>query len=181
MFDKYNIHTPKDLFDFFENNMNYGFTYRNKVYTDLEPDFQENMNKFYRIRLGENFIQNKLGVCWDFCELERRFFMSKNIDHECYFIESYISSEEGGPTHTFLIFTQNNKWFWFEYSWLYHKGIHEYNSKEEALKDIMEKFNEFFDGKLINISMYKTKKVTRRLDAFKFVEHCLGGEKVDTL
>ena len=104
-----------------------------------------------------------------------------NIEHECYFIESYINREEGGPTHTFALFKQNNKWYWFEYGWFYHRGIWEYSSKEEALKDIFSKFEHFYDNKLINIAMYKTSKVTKRLDAFEFVEHCLMGQKLEIL
>lgn len=175
------VNTPQELMQYFINNFKYGFVYRHKVFTDIENDFQKNMDKLYKIRLGEDFIKHKYGVCWDFCELERLFFIEKNIEHECYFIESYINSEEGGPTHTFALFKQNNKWYWFEYSWFYCRGIWEYNSKKDALKDILSKFKYFYDDKLINISIYKTKKVTKRLDVFEFVEHCLKGDKVNLL
>lgn len=179
LFEKYNIKTSKDLMQYFKANMKYGFTYRNKIFTDLQPNFQENMDKYYKIRLGEDLIKSGYGVCWDFCELEREFFASKNIPHECYFVESYIDANTGGPTHTFTLFMQGNKWYWFEYAWAYYCGIWEYNSKEEALQDILIKFERFFDKKLINIKIYKTIKVTKRLDAYKFVEHCLSGQKTN--
>ena len=178
IFNKYNVKTPQELMKFFEDNMQYGFTYRNKVYTDLEPDFQENMDKFYKIRLGEDFIKSGYGVCWDFCELERKFFTENNIEHKCYFIESYINRKEGGPTHTFAIYKQNNKWYWFEYSWFYHRGIWEYSSIDEALQGILNKFDEFYNKKLINIGLYETEKVSKRLNVFEFVEHCLNGKKI---
>ena len=164
---------------FFENNIQYGFTYRGKVYRDLEQDFQKNMDKFYKIRLGEDFINSGYGVCWDYCELERKFFTENNIKHKCYFIESYINRKEGGPTHTFIIYKQNDKWYWFEYSWFYHRGIWGYNSIDEALQDILNKFDDFYDKKLINIGLYETKKISKRLNVFEFVEHCLNGEKVN--
>ena len=41
------------------------------------------------------------------------------------------------------------------------------------------KFENFFDRKLINIRVYKTDKVTKRLDTFEFVDHCLKGQKVE--
>ena len=179
MFDKYNIKTPQELMKFFEDNMKYGFTYKGKVYTDLESDFQKNMDRFYKIRLGQDFINSGYGVCWDFCELERLFFSSFNIEHKCYFIESYVNRAEGGPTHTFAIYKQNNKWYWFEYSWFYHRGIWEYSTLDEALKDILTKFEKFYDRRLINIRMYETTKVTKRLDTFEFVEHCLNGKKIN--
>ena len=178
-FNKLGIKTAQDLMKYFKDNLNYGFVYKNKIFTDLKPDFQKNMDKLYKIRLGLDFIKNKYGVCWDFCQLERFFFLQNNIEHTCYFIESYINCQKGGPTHTFALYQQNDKWYWFEYSWFYHRGIWEYSSKEEALKDILLKFEKFFGKKLFNIKMYKTDKVTKRLDAFQFVEHCLKGQKVE--
>lgn len=106
------------------------------------------------------------------------YFLANNIEHECYFIESYINRAEGGPTHTFALYQQNDKWYWFEYAWLFYRGIWEYNSKEEALKDVLLKFEKFFDRKLLNIKVYKTDKVTKRLNSFEFVEHCLKGQKI---
>lgn len=179
MFQKLNIFTPQDLMNFFEKYLKYGFVYNKKIFTDDMPDFQQNMDKYYKIRLGIDFINHKYGVCWDFCELERVFFEEKKIEHECYFIESYINKTTGGPTHTFLLYKMNNNWYWFEYSWKFLRGIWKYPSKEKALKDILSKFDEFCDKKLVDISLYKTTKVTKRLNVYEFVKHCLNGEKVN--
>lgn len=73
MFKKLDINTPLDLMNWFKDNLNYGFVYRNKAFTDMEPNFQK------------------------------------------------------------------------------------------------------------NIAMYKTSKITKRLDAFEFIEHCLKGQKVEIL
>lgn len=177
-FEKYNVSTVQNLMRYFESNMKYGFTYRGKVFTDLQPDFQKNMDKYYKLRIGEDFIKNKYGVCWDFCELEREFFISKNINHECFFIESFINREKGGPTHTFALFEENGKWFWFEYAWLYKRGIWEFNSKEEALRSILEDFKTFFDRKLADVRLYKIERITKRLDSFEFVEKCVSSQKI---
>jgi len=178
MFKKLKINSAEDLMKYFKANMNYGFIYRHKIFSDLEQDFQENMNKLYKIRLNKDFIKNKYGVCWDFCEFERLFFDTMKIEHECFFIESYLTETIGGPTHTFTIFKEKTKWYWFEYSWFYHRGIWEFNSKEEAIKNIIEKFKNFYNNKLININLYKTSKVTKRLNAYEFVNHCLSGQKI---
>lgn len=177
-FSKYNIHTAQNLMDYFNKNMRYGFTYKNKVFTDNYPNFQSDMDKYYRLRVGEDFIKNKYGVCWDFCELERQFFISNSIIHECYFIESYITRDQGGPTHTFALFKDKDSWCWFEYAWMFHRGIHKYPSKQEALSDILNKFAKFFDRKLINIRLYETKPITKRLNTYEFVEECLNCEPV---
>ena len=178
-FDKYEIKSAADLMRFFEKNMYYGFTYRGKIFTDDQQDFQKNMDKFYKLRIGEDFIKNKYGVCWDFCELEREFFISKNIEHECFFIESFTNREDGGPTHTFVLFKSKNKWWWFEYAWQFHRGIWKYSSRKEALKDILEKFKNFFNRKLFDVRLYKTKSIQKRLDTYEYVERCINCERVE--
>lgn len=178
-FSKYGISTPQDLMRYFEKNMKYGFVYHGKVFTDLEPNFQKNMDKFYKLRLGEDFLKNKYGVCWDFCELERAFFSNKQIEHKCFFIESFINRAEGGPTHTFALYKRGNKWFWFEYAWQFKRGIHEYESEQSALRDIVHSFKSFYEQSLNNVRVYETNKFTRRVNTFEFVEQCLHSKKVD--
>lgn len=177
-FDKYEIQTADDLMRFFQENMKYGFTYRGKIFTEDKNDFQKNMDKFYKLRVGEDFIKNKYGVCWDFCELQREFFLSKKIEHECFFIESFINRQEGAPTHTFTLFKSEDKWCWFEYAWLFNRGIWEYSSKEDALRDILQKFEDFFDRKVFDVRLYKTKRICKRLDTFQYVERCINSEKI---
>lgn len=178
-FKKYGIESPQELMEFFEKNMKYGFVYRGKVFTEFEPDFQKNMDKLYKLRLGDDFIKNKYGVCWDFCELERAFFENANIQHKCYFIESTINKNEGGPTHTFALFKNKDKWFWFEYSWELERGIHEYKNPEAALVDIVKKFKSFYNNQVHDIKVYETKKFTKRVDTFDFVAKCTHSKQID--
>lgn len=110
-FEKYGVKTPEDLMNYFNANMKYGFVYKNKIFTDLEPDFQKNMDKFYKLRLKEDFLKHKYGVCWDFCEFEREFFESTGIEHRCFFIESFLKHENGGPTHTFALYKKAKNGF----------------------------------------------------------------------
>lgn len=173
------INTPKDLMRFLEGNLQYGFTYKNKIFTEDNPNFDNEFNKHYKLRLGEDFIKSGYGVCWDFCEFERLFFIEQGIEHECYYLESFISREEGGPTHTFALFKQKDKWYWFEYSWYMFRGIHEYRSKEEALTDILDKYYHHNAGISNNIDVYKINQITKRLDAYEFVEYCEHQEKLE--
>ena len=173
-FKSYGIETPEDLMKYFNENMKYGFVYRKKVYTDLESNFQENFDKYYKLRIGEDFIKNKYGVCWDFCELERLYFEFSKIEHKCYFIEC----GEDGPTHTFAIYKSKDKWLWFEYAWQKYRGTHQYNSLDNALKDIIKKFESFCEIDKNNINIYETEKIKTRANVFEFVKHCLKGKCV---
>lgn len=182
-FDKYNIKTYQDLMKFFKKHMNYGFVYRNKIFTQDNPNFQEEMNKFYKLRLKDDFIKSGYGVCWDFCELEREFFLSKNIPHECYFVESFVNRSQGGPTHSFLLFKENNNWFWFEFSWGDQRGIKKYNSKEAALEDVLSKHKKFCEqiGHVSKVRLYKIDKFDKRLNAFEYVEKCINSKQIQNI
>ncbi len=182
-FEKYNIFTPYDLMNFFEKNLKYGFTYRGVAYTDEDENFQEKMNEHYKIRLDEDFIKSGYGVCWDFCELERQFFIENKIPHECFFIESCVKYATS-PTHTFCLFQNGDKnWCWFEYSWANEKGIKEYKTKEEALQDVVKRFREYCEcfGQLAELKIYKTRAITKRMDFNEFIDRCREGELIEDM
>lgn len=179
-FKKYNVSTIQDLMNFFNNRFQYGFTHNGKVYIE-DKNFWKFMDKYYTLKTGEKFIESGYGVCWDFCELERLFCQQNKIKHECYFISSFKNRKEGGPTHTFCIFEENQKWYWFEYSWFDFRGIRKYSSKNEAIIDIIEKFCKYYNVTLNQIEIYKTSKAKEGLNSFEFVEHCFNGEKVDVM
>lgn len=176
-FKKYNLNTPQQLLDFMQANMQYGFTYRGKVFTG--QDIDDNFDKLYKLRLGEDFIKSGYGVCWDYCELGREFFAKTGVQHECYCLESFTSRAEGGPTHTFALYKQGKVWYWFEYAWSDYCGIHKYNTKQEALKDIFAKFAKSNNKKQSEVRLYKTSKVTKRLNSYQFMQHCLNCPKID--
>lgn len=177
-FEKRGITSPKKLLNYFESNMKYGFKYFKNVFTDSQPDFQENMNRLYKLRIGENFLQSGYGVCWDFCECERLFFEYIGKEHKCFFVETILENGEGGPTHTFALFKENGKWCWFEFAWLAERGIHEFNTIEEAIEIIVKKLVKFCNEKICKVNVFRTEKAAKRMDAFEFVEHCLKGKLV---
>jgi len=173
------INTPQELLKFMEENLKYGFTYKEQIFTEDDPNFQEKMDQLYVLKTEEDLIESGYGVCWDACEFERRFCEQNNIKHECFLYLSFLSREEGGPTHTFLLFEQDKKWFWFEYTWSFYKGIWRYNSKDEALQDILKKFCAFNVRTFDRVEIYKTFKANSGLNTYEFIEHCMQGEKVD--
>ena len=137
------------------------------------------MDKFYRLKRGNDFIKSGYGVCWDFCEYERDFFKKIGLEHECYFLLSFLSRSQGGPTHTFLLYKKNENWFWFEYSFEKYRGIWKYSSKQEALEDIVDKFCNFFSKSFEAVETYKTTKAKKGLNTYDFVSQCLKGNKIE--
>ena len=109
----------------------------NILNTDIQK-WDEEFNDFYYLQTPEELLESKCGVCWDQVELERKLFVEENFLIKTYFI--YIVDNDMLPSHTFLTYENNNKYYWFEHSWGKYKGIHEYESKKDLLEDVINKF-----------------------------------------
>ena len=115
----------------------------------------------YRLQTPEELIKNKLGVCWDQVELERYYFKQEGIDIKSYFIVHYDDNK--CPCHTFASFEENNKFYWFEHAWEKHRGIREFSSEKELLKEVKKCFIELelkdgYDEDCLFIYNYPTPK-----------------------
>lgn len=102
--------------------------------------WDDEFDDYYYLLRPEELLIKKCGVCWDQVELERYLFSNNNISNKTYFI--YTDDNEDLPSHTFLTFQLNNKFFWFEHSWYDYKGIHEYTTLNQLLSDVKFKFIE---------------------------------------
>ena len=147
----------------------------NKYHNSVDNNFSDD----YRLESPDEIKESKLGICWDQVEYERYLFDKQNIKNNTYFIVHYDNDK--CPTHTFLIYEDNNKYYWFEHSWEKFRGIHEYNSEEEALKDIKEKFIKYeLNNNYINnnLYIYKYDKPEYGLSVIEFYKHCEKGENI---
>lgn len=171
-----NLKTPLELMQFLEKNIKYGYLAEGRIFT--EPFISGDMDKYYRLRTDKDLINTGYGVCWDVVELERSFFEHHKIEHECYFIQAFKTRAEGGPTHTILLFKEEDKWKWFEYTWTTYAGIHEYQSKKDALEDILKKHLQYATKEQNDIRLYKYQKAQAGLNTFEFINHCYTGESI---
>ena len=70
----------------------------NNIQKEVNNLFSDN----YILQSPEQVIKNKVGVCWDQVELERKLFEKKNIKFNTYFIVHYDNDK--CPTHKLLIY-----------------------------------------------------------------------------
>ena len=113
------------------NNIVYG-------YRKTDDTIATEMSDDYFLQTPEQLIQSKAGVCWDQVELEREWFRNHNI--LCFIIYLEQKDEHMNPSHTFAIFCQNERYYWFENSWGIYRGIHQYPSLQKAIIDVRTKF-----------------------------------------
>lgn len=164
-----------DLMNFLEN-IKYGWMDINQnIYLDTEKGFK----KKYVLSKPEEVIENKVGICYDQVELERVVFKNSGIKFNTYFMVYYDAKKLF--THTFIVYEENEKFYWFEHAWEAYKGIHEFMSLFDLLKDIKDKFQKY--NKLRNMDLdylciYKYKKPKQHISLKDFYKHCENGENV---
>ncbi len=159
------------------NKINYGWMDKEGI---KHIDDFDTFSSDYILQSPENIIKNKIGVCWDQVELERYYFNKFNFSIKTFFIVYY--DDNICPTHTFLIFEKNNKYYWFEHSWEKFRGIHEYNNLKELLNDIKNKFiNCELNGQYSddNLKIYEYTKPKYNISVQEFYSHCEKGKLVD--
>lgn len=93
----------------------------------------------------EEVISKKLAHCWESCSLEYVILDELNLNPSIVYLENSDSS----VTHTLVIYTNNKKYYWFEWAWFKYQGIHSYNSEKALIEDIIKKFKKDNNLKLI--------------------------------
>ena len=142
----------------------------------VDEQYSEN----YRLQNPKEVMKNKVGVCWDQVELQRYYFKANDWNIKTYFICHY--DNDRCPTHTFLTYEKENHVYWFEHSWEKYRGIHQYNSLKELLKDVKEKFivtelqNNYNEN---NLLLREYSKPNYHLSTLEFYKHCENNNPIN--
>lgn len=155
------------------NSIEYGFKdeFGNNIINFNPQKWDEDFYKFYYLQEPDELLKSKCGVCWDQVELERKLFLDNDIKVKTYFI--YIVDEDMLPSHTFLTYEWNSKFYWFEHSWNTYRGIHEYDTELELLLDVKEKFRRDHDYVRYDsfLFIYEYNKPKRHITCSEFYKY----------
>lgn len=136
--------------------------------------------KEYRMQYTDEVKRHKNSICWDLCEVEREYFKSRKIPFMTVFAVN--KKMKKNPNHTFLVFKNNGKYYWFEASWDMMKGVREYESLEELFDEVKNNFGDFIKGSSYNkedIEFYKYRRPRERIGCNGFYIHCMYfGKKI---
>ncbi len=145
------IKNPEELLTFINTNIVYGYIdKKGKKYTNLlDAKWADNWYEKCIVQEGKGVLKTKVGTCFDQVELERLWFKNNNYQFKTFFMWVELKEKNNFSTHAFLIYEKNSKYYWFEHSFEENRGIHEFNSYQEAIKCVKEKYIE-----LINIKEY---------------------------
>ena len=141
------VSSPEKLLKFMDRYITYGLVDKNnKVYEWDMDDFQEACQNKWKFKSGIDIIKSGYGHCWDQVEIERDWFKKHNYEFKTLFI--YFESDLAPYVcHTYLVYKdkEKNTWNWFEHADENNRGIHQYNTLEDAIlaqKEAHIKFNQ---------------------------------------
>lgn len=162
------------------NNIEYGFLDKDGYNLINDDDkWEKEFYLFYHLQSPDELLRTKCGVCWDQVELERELFSKTDYKFYTYFI--YIKDNDMLPSHTFLVYEDNSKYYWFEHSWGVYKGIHEYNSLDDLFSELIIKFRDSHPevSKENMIYLYKYDKPKYGISCEEFYDFIDTQEKIN--
>ena len=167
----------KSIQDFFHEIRNIGYGWHDKdgnVHESLKGS-KEGMI----LQDTQTILEDNHAVCWEMCELQRDFFKQSNIEYKNIFV--YLNDPNHFACHTFSIFKHQDRWFWFEASWLTKKGIHEFDSIKEIFDYFRNNFEDFARGKYDKdkIEFLEYDNVKPGMNTEEFINQVLKGKKIE--
>lgn len=180
-----NITTPIELLDYMSNNIKYGFLDKNgKIHNNSNSEDWNDFGSLCIVQDASGLLKTKHGTCWDQVELERDWF-NNNYEYKTIFLWFELDKPNNLPTHTFLIFKDNDKYYWFENSFEKHRGIHEFNSEEDLIECVKIKQLEYaienYDAKKEYydfIKCYEYSKPNKDISVSDYLYHVTCGKYI---
>lgn len=182
-----NIKDEYELLEFMKDNIKYGFVTKDgKKYFPGCKNYNEVWFDNAIVQTGKNVSKTLVGTCWEQVEFERKWFTENNIKVKTFFLIYEINEKNNYPTHTILTYEKNNKYYWFENAFDIQRGIHEYNSVNELIIDVKNKYHEctinmgiakMDDINLIRI--YEYSELKENLSIPDYFNHIQKGDKYE--
>jgi hypothetical protein len=131
----------------------------------------------YIVKTPEQVLRKKEAVCYDLVELQRKLFNQIGYEFKTFFAYENLPITDN-PTHTFLVFKENNKYYWFESSWQSYKAIHgPFNSYQDTIKYFSKQIKKANKWKNVNIVEYN-KFNYRNMNLNEFGQYILNKHNI---
>lgn len=156
MAETVNPKNPLELLEFMKNIKYDNFTDENK----------------YIVKSRSRLLKTKKSVCYDQVELERFYFEKWKYNFKTFF--AYVNLPVTvSPTHTFLIYKEKNKYYWFENSWGVYRGIHgPFTSYKKGISFVSKQLKKSSKWKEVKLFEYNKPKI-RNLNLNEFAENLI--------
>ena len=127
----------------------------------------------YIIKTPDQVLKQKQAICYDLVELQREMFNKANYETKTFFSCSKLKMEDDVPTHTYMIFKENNKYFWIEISWHSYRAIHgPFSSYKDGVRYVEKQLKSSDNWKNV-ITLEYPKFNYRNMNIIDFGNHIL--------
>lgn len=179
------VKTPEELLNFMSNKINYGYLGKNKkIYHQDDSNFDSDWYEQYILQSSEDLLKTLYGNCFDQVELERDWFLKNGYEIKTIFEMVNLDYENNYPTHSFLVYKNNDCWYWFENADFNNRGIHKFNTLEELLNYQYNKYIELLktfnikDIEIEKIVLTEFDKARKHLSAEEYLEHVINAKEL---
>ena len=130
----------------------------------------------------KDLLKTLYGNCFDQVEFERDWFLKNGYEIKTIFEMVNLEYENNYPTHAFLVYRENNYWYWFENTDFNNRGIHKFNTLEELLNYQYNKYIELLktfnikDSEIEKIVLTEFDKPKEHLFAEEYLEHVINAK-----
>ena len=182
-----NIKTPGELLNFMSNKINYGYLGKNgRVYHFDDPDFNVDWYEQYILESKDDILKNLYGNCFDQVELERNWFLKNGYEIKTIYEMVKLDYDNVYPTHSFLVYHDNDCWYWFENADFNNRGIHKFNTFDELLNYQYKNYVEFLktfnisDDEIEKIIITEFDKPKEHISASEYLNHVIDSKHIYT-
>lgn len=121
-------------------------------------------------------------------ELERYWFKTHNYEFKTFYVWFELPYNNTYSNHTYLVFEDCGKYYYFEHSDCNNRGIHEFTSYEDAINYQKEKHviknkqrNPVGEEELKNLCVYEYNQPMYGCTMKEFINYILeNGKKIET-
>ena len=143
------IKSPEDILSFMNENIKYGWL---DISNEEHIGNMKNFRKLYRTSTTEEVLVHGIGTCIEQVKLMSELLNRIDIPNKMFCTRVYegkdfnnLEAEE--HLHCFLLYYIDNKVFQLEHPNWERAGIYEFDSEEEAIKEINDYYVKMAEGK----------------------------------
>ena len=143
------IKTPQDILKFMDEKIKYGWL---DINNEEHIENMKNFRKLYRTSTANETLEHGIGTCIEQVKLMSILLNKINIPNKMFCTRVYEGKdfnnlEEEEHMHCFVLYYIDNKVFQIEHPNWEKIGIYEFNSEEEAIKEINDYYVKLAEGK----------------------------------
>lgn len=143
------IKTPQDILKFMDEKIKYGWL---DINNEEHIENMKNFRKLYRTSTVNETLEHGIGTCIEQVKLMSELLNKINIPNKMFCTRVYEGKdfnnlEEEEHMHCFVLYYIDNKVFQIEHPNWEKIGIYEFNSEEEAIKEINDYYVKMAEGK----------------------------------